>query len=404
MKSTLFLLVTLLFWHSQAVAGFEWIPPKNDPTVQKPAAPLTKTPADFSKDKRDRTNKAAKQSLTPAERLERIFDYEAARISSMKQQDALQAAQNKVEQQKDRFLSADSPGLNETIVKNTGLIPFKQSIQAAAVQGYAPSLPQGQLLADLSIDSTEKPIVGFGAQVPLALAVSDIVPDHYSFAFEGGVNPGLLVSWEGLYRPWTIVLSEMLAMRGLSAVIDKKQIKIFMDPTRPAVAPMPLGAAYATQNFSAGGLQINPMPAPQNLTYNSTAAQLQMNAPPLLPVKSLVPATKAEAKAAQQTPKTLHISSFPLQEQTPKAATTHPAPSAATPISLHRSMTPVAQDKTSLVMAPPSAQKAPASAAHKTTPEKSVYIPRHEAAQKDETTLDKISDFFASFTRGDGAK
>lgn len=364
------MLVTFFLWHSQAVAGFEWIPPKNDPTVQTPTADLKKTQADFSKDKRaNRKTSAeasAKSALTPADRLDRIFSYEAARIDSMNAQEAQQKVQKNARQQKAKFLPSNVVTLNKTITKNSGLIPFKTSLNAAA-RGYASHLPKGQLLSDLSIDSTEKPIVGFGTQVPLALAVSDIVPDQYSFGFEGGVNPGLLVSWEGLYRPWTIVLSEMLAMRGLSAVIDKKQIKIFIDPTKQAPSPMALaGSLYAAPNLPAGAMPINPMPAPQKLSYNSTALKVGSNSPPLQPFKQVVPQTTFRQPGAQ-TQQSLAISSFPLQSDS------------------------TAAHAGSVTMIDPFPQK--------TQSHEGVYIPRHgQPPESEGTTLEKVSESFDKVT------
>ncbi len=67
--------------------------------------------------------------------------------------------------------------------------------------------------------------VGFGRDLPLALALSQVVPPEYSYAFGQDVNVGATVSWQG-GKPWIEVLNEMLAQNGMVAIIDNNQITI----------------------------------------------------------------------------------------------------------------------------------------------------------------------------------
>lgn len=67
--------------------------------------------------------------------------------------------------------------------------------------------------------------VGFGRDLPLALALSQVVPPEYTYAFGSDVNVGSNVSWQG-GKPWNQVLDEMLASQGLRAVISGNQITI----------------------------------------------------------------------------------------------------------------------------------------------------------------------------------
>ena len=345
------------------MAGFQWIPSSPNPSAQKPAA---KTKEDFLK--RNRTQASEEKTITPAQKLDRIYDYEAQRITSMSEQEALQDKAKAQNARKKEFVKSKTDSLNETIVKNTGIIPFKETPHGtqhaklhqhkhAAKKAQAPATPTGEPLADMSLDPTEKPVVGFGTEVPLALAVSDVVPDHYAFSFDPNVNPGINVSWEGLYRPWHIVLSEMLAMRNLSAVIHNKQIKVFRDPAKAAQDPVALpGMSYAnSRSYAPRGLSINPMPDPQKVTFDETSplsltAQMHHASPPMRPL----PAVKDSMKAtpflprppSMQTPQTgkpkLNISSFPLKGQT------QDTPPKAQPFQTR--MTPVYQDNQSLVI------------------------------------------------------
>ena len=67
--------------------------------------------------------------------------------------------------------------------------------------------------------------VGFGRDLPLALALSQVVPPEYSYAFGADVNVGSTVSWQG-GKPWNQVMDDMLASQGLRAVIAGNKITI----------------------------------------------------------------------------------------------------------------------------------------------------------------------------------
>ncbi|PJB69471.1 MAG: hypothetical protein CO093_10370 [Alphaproteobacteria bacterium CG_4_9_14_3_um_filter_47_13] len=67
--------------------------------------------------------------------------------------------------------------------------------------------------------------VGFGKDIPLVLAMRQIVPASYSYSFDTGVNPGVRVSWQG-GRPWDVVINAALAPLNLHAVISGKAIQI----------------------------------------------------------------------------------------------------------------------------------------------------------------------------------
>lgn len=67
--------------------------------------------------------------------------------------------------------------------------------------------------------------VGFGRDLPLALALSQVIPDGFTHSYAANVDPGMTVSWEG-GKPWNQVLNEMLAQKGLSASIIGNQVTI----------------------------------------------------------------------------------------------------------------------------------------------------------------------------------
>ncbi len=93
----------------------------------------------------------------------------------------------------------------------------------------APAVPSNEVFAE---------IAGFGSDMPLALALRQIVPPEYGFSFGDGVNPGYRVSWNG-GRPWNEVVSEMLAPLNLSAEVLGKVVVIESNADDLSIGPLP---------------------------------------------------------------------------------------------------------------------------------------------------------------------
>ena len=67
--------------------------------------------------------------------------------------------------------------------------------------------------------------VGFGCDLPLALAMTQVVPPEYTFSFASDVDAGATVSWQG-GKAWNAVLNDMLASKGLMANISGRQVTV----------------------------------------------------------------------------------------------------------------------------------------------------------------------------------
>jgi hypothetical protein len=98
---------------------------------------------------------------------------------------------------------------------------------------------------------------GFGTDLPMAIALQQVVPAGYQFSFAPGVNPGAYVSWEG-GKPWKTVLSDMLAAQGLGYRISDSVVTIgyfksapqpqgFAQVSPPAPVPLALPPAFADE-------------------------------------------------------------------------------------------------------------------------------------------------------------
>ncbi len=67
--------------------------------------------------------------------------------------------------------------------------------------------------------------IGFGRDLPLALALSQVIPTEFIHSFAKDVDAGVSVSWEG-GKPWDQVLNDMLSPQNLTAVIQGNQVII----------------------------------------------------------------------------------------------------------------------------------------------------------------------------------
>lgn len=88
-------------------------------------------------------------------------------------------------------------------------------------------------------------VSGFGSDLPLSVAIPQIVPPQYSITYGRGVKDDARVSWSG-DRPWREVLADMLAKSGLSYTLQGNSINIKRSKGRPpdasdmaAYAPAP---------------------------------------------------------------------------------------------------------------------------------------------------------------------
>lgn len=67
--------------------------------------------------------------------------------------------------------------------------------------------------------------VGFGRDLPLALALSQVIPAEFTHSFAADVDVGTTVSWEG-GKPWNEVLQDMLRPHNLTTSIQGTNVTI----------------------------------------------------------------------------------------------------------------------------------------------------------------------------------
>ena len=105
-------------------------------------------------------------------------------------------------------------------------------------------------------------VVGFGNDIPLALALQEIAPPGYAFSFGDGINPGERVSWTG-GKDWTVVMEEMIAPLGLRSKITGKAILVYREQSAAsAVEP------YAGENQTTAPVAAAPQEAQGKLVVH----------------------------------------------------------------------------------------------------------------------------------------
>ena len=86
--------------------------------------------------------------------------------------------------------------------------------------------------------------VGFGSDIPLVLAMRQIVPAQFGYAFDASVDQGARVTWNG-GKPWDRVLGDAVAPLGLGVMIADGKVHILPQAKIAAPASMPVAAPMA---------------------------------------------------------------------------------------------------------------------------------------------------------------
>lgn len=169
-------------------------------------------------------------------------------------------------------------------------------------------------------------VQGFARDIPLAIALSQVVPADYTYTFAPDVNPGIAVSWQGGVA-WDKVLQSMLAPAGLGSSIRGRTV--YVGSSSGSGAVQDFATAVAAAPVAAPGV-----PTPLSPVLKASEGDVAFTAPPRpqtpLPVgrfsedisvtdRAPVPLTAVEAQPLpggfQETPE-IPQSAEPLFEDT----------------------------------------------------------------------------------------
>lgn len=254
---------------SNTYAGFEWVPQKPGATNVKPAAPQERVnasvepvivddvvlplPSDASLDEPVEIAPPAQAEVIEVAPETSVTAAAPTRIAiTPKEQPNTGAVINAPAEETLPLPVLEAPQEKELTQKELRKPPFDMNNTRIVMPDDAPQsaieqteknsvtitpAPSEQQLFETKMEVAPPPpaeaiqfteAVGFAKDVPLALALRQVVPADYAFSFGPGVNPGLRTSWNG-GQPWNFVVGEMVTDLGYSVVIQHKSVRIFVE-------------------------------------------------------------------------------------------------------------------------------------------------------------------------------
>lgn len=225
-------------------AGFQFVPaPSQAPVIKDaPAAPAVTPSPVIMEDLPQIDDSSVSQTMTPMADARDTVTFKGPRVKPAEQQPVMRV-RNVTPQQEAEGENRENftvpvvekiPGDN-----NAPAAEPSQTMQPVMTNNDAGSAEQSAAESITWHDQYE-PAVGFGSDMPLALALRQVVPADYAYSFGPGVNPGLRVSWEG-GRAWNLVVSDMIAPLGLESRVIGKTLAIKelggFAPAMPAATP-----------------------------------------------------------------------------------------------------------------------------------------------------------------------
>lgn len=181
----------VLLSSAPALAGFEWTPAPNTATAGTSASP-------------------AMPAVPPVT----VEEADLAPVST--------AVQNQPAPQRQKPMMSDQGMAAAPALPVTAPAPASPSVEVAAPP------------AETAFGAVD----GFGADIPLVLALRQIVPPHYAFGFAPGVDQGARVTWNG-GKPWNLVLDDALRPLGLGTQITETAVRVVPAAEAAAVLPAP---------------------------------------------------------------------------------------------------------------------------------------------------------------------
>ncbi len=258
----LFVALTVFFsFISVSYAGFEWVPPKNmpaptitpqravmapPPVARVPLAPVTRTPV-VPPIASMPAPLNAPSAASPQMQMKRptgsglyINPYPLRNPNPEKVYRQMNAAS--IDQ-----AMIESAGIMNPVKLGNGMAssakisppaPFLSNKSPSVLQPRSPASlrpssmtpmqggePAPLNRAGLPTKNSYAEAVGFGRDLPLALALSQIIPNDYSHSFSGNIDAGTIVSWQG-GKPWDQALNDMLRSKNMRATIQGRQVII----------------------------------------------------------------------------------------------------------------------------------------------------------------------------------
>lgn len=115
--------------------------------------------------------------------------------------------------------------------------PPPAAVQKGSLDGpelLVPAVAKNDVTADTQAYDPAN-VHGFGTDIPLLIAVSQIVPPDVTVQWQAGIDSASLVSWSG-GRPWQQVLTETVSQ--INGTVDYSGTSVMIRPAAVASAPV----------------------------------------------------------------------------------------------------------------------------------------------------------------------
>lgn len=151
-------------------------------------------------------------------------------------------------------------------------------------------------------------VIGFGTDLPLALALPQITPAGYQYSFATGVDTGTRLSWDG-GKPWKTVLADALRPAGLGFDVEGNTVRIVKGSATAGMPEMPENRIKSADTGGVVPLTIRRV-KPSALADKNTAVDTDVLTPP--PAEDIAPVAAPPVAADIVAPPVAASSSAPV--------------------------------------------------------------------------------------------
>ncbi|MES2728888.1 MAG: TcpQ domain-containing protein [Pseudomonadota bacterium] len=173
--------------------------------------------------------------------------------------------------------AAPAPGPAQVMKEELALpMPGENLSDLTPVKHDAPAATMKMPAASPAPASEHSVVAGFGRDLPLAIALEQIIPAPFAPAPAEDVKMGQTVTWEG-GKPWPDVLAATLAPLGLQSKIDGKNVRI--EPKTKPQFPTPDTTDIAVTDAAADTMEPIDLAPPHDMggTHGTVATPGNMD-------------------------------------------------------------------------------------------------------------------------------
>ena len=131
------------------------------------------------------------------------------------------------------------------IMGDTKMPPVTQRNESFGAEALPVPHQASPTQSPISLQASLPNVEGFGKDIPLAVALRQVVPPAYMLSFASGLDQGKPVSWNG-GRPWNDVVTDMLSERKLHATMQGNTLMVAEGQGPALMPPAPMIAQTPT--------------------------------------------------------------------------------------------------------------------------------------------------------------